>query len=110
MEGTPETKIELDFDCRTGTSLMATMADWHLTGKLGGSRPSFSIGELLQGRQGWRVDELPTWIVAHRALPEALCTLHGRFSDAATDPAYYYLRVTQENGQLAWSSPIWFED
>ncbi|MEM6910678.1 MAG: hypothetical protein AAF555_03765 [Verrucomicrobiota bacterium] len=23
--------------------------------------------------------------------------------------AYYYLRVTQENGHLAWSSPIWLE-
>ena len=70
-----ETKIELDFDCRTGTSLMATMADWHLTGKLGGSRRSFSIGELLQGRQGWRVDELPTGISRTGRFPRlsALC-------------------------------------
>ena len=56
------------------------------------------------------MDGLPTWIVAHRALPEELYALEGRFVDAVLEPAYYYLRVTQENGQLAWSSPIWFED
>ena len=67
-------------------------------------------GRLLQGRLGWSVDELPTWIVAHRALPESLYLMQGRFADTAAEPAHYYLRVTQQNGQLAWSSPIWFED
>ncbi|MDE2813678.1 MAG: hypothetical protein OXM01_11670, partial [Gemmatimonadota bacterium] len=110
VEGTQETRIELEFDCRTSKSLLATATDWSLTGKLGGSRASFSIGELLQGRQGWRVDGLPTWIVAHRALPESLYALQGHFTDRGEMPAYYYLRVTQENGQLAWSSPIWFEE
>ena len=56
------------------------------------------------------MDGYSTCIVAHRALPEALFALEGRFEDEAEEPAYYYLRVTQENGQLAWSSPIWFED
>ena len=110
VEGTEETRLELDFECRTSKSLLATSSDWSLTGKIGGSQRSFSIGELLQGRQGWRVDNYSTWIVAHRALPEALYSLEGRFVDQAAGPAYYYLRVTQENGQLAWSSPIWFED
>ena len=110
MEGTEETRVELEFDCRTSKSLLATATDWSLTGKLGGSRANFSIGELLQGRRGWRVDGLPTWIVAHRALPEALYALTGHFIDRSEMPAYYYLRVTQENGQLAWSSPIWFEE
>ncbi|MYF92004.1 MAG: DUF3604 domain-containing protein, partial [Gemmatimonadetes bacterium] len=110
VEGTEETRVELEFDCRTSKSLLATATDWSLTGKLGGSRASFSIGELLQGRQGWRVDGLPTWIVAHRALPAELYALQGHFIDRSEMPAYYYLRVTQENGQLAWSSPIWFEE
>jgi hypothetical protein len=26
---------------------------------------------------------------------------------AGAKPDYYYVRVTQHNGQLAWSSPIW---
>ena len=81
VEGTEETRAELEFDCRTSKSLLAMATDWSLTGQLGGSRASFSIGELLQGRQGWRVDGLPTWIVAHRALPEALYALKGHFID-----------------------------
>ncbi len=28
-------------------------------------------------------------------------------SEAATGEAYYYVRVLQYDGQLAWSSPIW---
>ena len=50
---------------------------------------------------------LGSW--AHRALPKSLYALKGYFIDQGEMPAYYYLRVTQENGQLAWSSPIWFE-
>jgi len=110
VEGTEDTRLELDFACSTSTSLLATVSDWSLTGKTGGSKRSFSIGELLQGRQGWGVDDFSTWIVAHRALPEALYALEGRFVDLGVERAHYYLRITQENGQLVWSSPIWFED
>jgi hypothetical protein len=28
-------------------------------------------------------------------------------SEAATGESYYYVRVLQYDGQLAWSSPIW---
>jgi hypothetical protein len=32
------------------------------------------------------------------------------FADTSPEPkAYYYIRVEQEDGQLAWSSPIWVE-
>ena len=110
VEGTEETRIHLDFDCRTGKSLLATATDFTLTGKLGSSRASFTIGELLQGRQGWRVDGLPTWIVAHRALPRSLFALEGHYIDKGETPSCSYLRVTQDNGQMAWSSPVWFED
>ncbi len=48
----------------------------------------------------WRVE---------RAVPEEGYTVEGTFVD--NDPpdgeTFYYLRVTQENGQLAWSSPVW---
>ena len=109
VEGTEETRVRLDFDCRTGKSLLATATDFSLTGKLGRSEASFTIGELLRGRRGWRVDGLPTWIVAHRALPPSLYALEGHFIDPG-GPSCCYLRVTQENGQMAWSSPVWFED
>ncbi len=104
------TRVRLDFDCRTGKSLLATATDFALTGKLGGSKASFTIGELLKGGRGWPVDGLPTWIVAHRALPPALYALAGHFIDPGGSPSCCYLRVTQDNGQMAWSSPIWFED
>ena len=29
-------------------------------------------------------------------------------AEAAKPFTYYYIRVTQEDGQMAWSSPIWF--
>ena len=52
---------------------------------------------------------MPTWIVAHRAVPPQGYRLEGRYIDAGGAPAFYYLRVTQENGQMAWASPVWFE-
>jgi hypothetical protein len=49
-------------------------------------------------------------IKIHRAVPEHGYTAEAAFSD---DPPagrnYYYLRVSQTNGQMAWSSPIWVE-
>lgn len=42
-------------------------------------------------------------------MPEAHYALAGRFVEPAVGPAFYYLRATQDNGQLAWSSPVWFE-
>lgn len=45
----------------------------------------------------------------HRAIPYE--QYHVKFSYTDTNPRkgenYYYLRVTQLNGQMAWSSPIW---
>jgi hypothetical protein len=32
------------------------------------------------------------------------------YTDQDPTPGYYYVRVEQENGQLAWSSPIWVEN
>jgi len=29
--------------------------------------------------------------------------------DVAPGEHYYYVRVEQENGQLAWASPIWLK-
>jgi hypothetical protein len=53
-------------------------------------------------------------VVAHRAVPESLYTMRGSHSldgidalNANGEDSFYYLRVTQENGQMAWSSPIW---
>ena len=72
---------------------------------------SYSLAQLLEGSRsetmrGWRSET----VLVHRAVPESSFTLAGEFDDtAATDADFYYLRVAQENGQWAWSSPIWVD-
>jgi len=46
-----------------------------------------------------------------RALPEQAWTLNGSFTDTGerTEKDYYYIRVRQTNGHMAWSSPIWIK-
>lgn len=45
----------------------------------------------------------------HQAVSRPRYTAHYRFTDDTReqDEDYYYVRVTQANGQMAWSSPIW---
>jgi len=45
----------------------------------------------------------------HRAIPEAGTTAQVEIEDDAPvgDGLWYRVRVTQRNGQRAWSSPIW---
>jgi hypothetical protein len=48
-------------------------------------------------------------VLLHRAVPRSACTVEHTFLDreppAGTNS--YYVRVSQLNGQMAWSSPIW---
>ena len=46
-----------------------------------------------------------------RALPETAWTLKGTFTDKTPrkDKDYYYIRVKQVNGHMAWSSPLWIK-
>ena len=46
----------------------------------------------------------------YRLIPENRFLFDGQFIDRFTvtnQDSFYYLRVTQKNGQMAWSSPIW---
>ncbi len=46
----------------------------------------------------------------HRLVPEKLYTAEFQITDSGSgerDEDYYYVRVRQVNGQIAWSSPIW---
>ena len=47
----------------------------------------------------------------HIAIPQAgyTATLEWEDDDVAHGRSFYYLRVSQLNGQLAWSSPIWVD-
>lgn len=109
IRGTPETKIDLALDCETNKSLLATTTDWSISTRYGSQKRSFTLGELIQGRQGFSMGEVPTWAVVHRAVPESLFRLQGGFAHQPGTEACYYLRVTQENGQMAWASPVWYE-
>jgi len=50
-------------------------------------------------------------VLFSRADPEAACRANVTVVDESPGPGrnWYYVRVTQENGQMAWSSPIWVE-
>ena len=109
VRGTEHTRIALELHCQTRKSLLATPADWAIANRMGTQKRTFTIGELLEGRRGFRMDEMPTWVVMHRAMPQTLYAVSGGYTERLEEPAYYYLRVTQENGQMAWSSPIWLE-
>ena len=105
--GTEDTRIDLQMGCETHTSILATAPDWSLTPRLGQVQQTFRLGELLEGRRGFRGGDVPGSVVAHRAVPQAQYTVGGRYADP--EPGCYYLRVTQENGQMAWASPIWVQ-
>ena len=47
----------------------------------------------------------------HTAVPAGGLEARMEWEDASPEPGrnYYYLRVSQLNGQLAWSSPIWVD-
>ena len=110
VRGDEDTRLSLALRCTTRKSLLATSSDWSISPNLGSKQLEFTIGELLRGRQGHRMDDVPTWVVAHRAVPEALYSLSGAYAlRSQGGEGCYYLRVTQENGQMAWSSPIWVD-
>ncbi|HUV39410.1 MAG TPA: hypothetical protein VMY39_07330, partial [Planctomycetota bacterium] len=50
-------------------------------------------------------------IKLHRAVPEAAWKVDHTFGDLVLEPGpnWFYVRVTQTNGQLAWSSPVWID-
>jgi hypothetical protein len=43
-----------------------------------------------------------------REVEGSQATLTFRDNEAPTDGTYYYVRVRQENGEIAWTSPVWF--
>ena len=46
-------------------------------------------------------------------LEKSSLTYAGSFTDEAYQmqdaPTYYYLRATQQNNHIAWSSPVWID-
>ncbi|MFC1574314.1 hypothetical protein ACFL30_03945 [Candidatus Latescibacterota bacterium] len=72
-------------------------------------RLSVKLSDILIGDESLKIKSNSLKI--HRIVPEtctkASFTIHDSGSGDSTD--WYYVRVVQKNGQLAWSSPIWVE-
>jgi hypothetical protein len=107
VSGNEQTKLTIEFDCTTHKSLLATGPDLSISSGIGRFERTLTLGELLESRQGFRLDGMPTWVLVHRAVPPHLYSMTGSYGHATGDAACYYLRVTQENGQMAWASPLW---
>ena len=93
--------------CHAGNSIVATPVDWATANHRGSVRRSLSIGELLDGRVAVPMDMPSSWVVVHRAHPRSTLQASGGHTIREwAGPGYAYLRVTQANGQMAWSSPV----
>lgn len=86
-----------------------------ITGQVNGQNVAYTIGDLLDGA---RVQYLSGFVSPavcfHRAVPEAAYTGQFSFEHREQDHQHstrdwYYVRVRQQNGHYAWSSPIWVD-
>ena len=108
VRGDRSTRIALDIRCGTRKSLIATPGDWSIANASSRKHESFTLGELIAGRQGWRMGKPPTWVLAHRAVGRAHYAWTREWTETPPGPGgFYYLRATQDNGQMGWSSPVW---
>jgi len=92
--GPPETRLTLQLDRPVQKRVVTTLGELAL-----GSRLE-SLG-LPRGE----------WVVLHRLVLPHEYRLAGEVTDSqpSQHADYYYLRTTQANGQMAWTSPIWVE-
>ena len=77
-----------------------------------GRRFAYQIEELLEGSRSVYMRGLVSEaILVHRAVLEEQLQYALVFEDDGPEQEtdFYYARVAQENGQWAWSSPIWVE-
>lgn len=109
IEGGANTELALEMTCHAGNSIVATSVDWGTANHQGHVERKVTIGELLEGRVAVPMGKPSSWIVLHRARPKPSLTVTESFQLKASDPGFAYLRVTQANGQMAWSSPVFFE-
>ena len=85
------------------------LPDAELTLRVNGLVCRHTLRELLLGSRGHYVRGwLSEAVRIHRAVPESGYTAEFAFVDQPElETDWYYLRVFQANGQVAWVSPIW---
>lgn len=81
--------------------------------RLNQRRFCYSLAELMDGS---RVELMGDWneqkVKFHQPVPENQYHKSLTVTDTAgngSDRDFYYVRITQANGQMAWSSPVWVE-
>ena len=69
---------------------------------------TFRIGDLLSGGHAVYTGPYPAeCMLIHRPVARAASTLSGQATlHTGGSRSYVYLRVRQQNGQMAWSSPV----
>jgi hypothetical protein len=82
--------------------------------RLPGDETSYRLGELIRGAATWDLSDGDYRDGIHLQLVPADAALDQEFSYAdvgeTTAGDYYYVRVRQVDGALAWSSPWWVEE
>ena len=107
LKGSHDTRIDIEIGCHASNSILSTPADFSVANHNGMVSRSVTIGELLEGRVPIPMGKPSSWIVVHRAHPRANMSMSERVElKNCRAGSYAYLRVTQANGQMAWSSPI----
>lgn len=106
VKGDRNTEIGIGFECHAGKSIVATSVDWSVANHRGTVSKTVTLGELLDGRIAIPMQKPSTWIVAHRAHLRRRVSVADGCTLRDVRSGYAYLRVTQTNGQMAWSSPV----
>jgi len=113
VQGTPETILQIWANGRRfSVKLKETLVGSHLFPLLAESRKIIFKTFNLSASEIANPDiyyQNAGKVKVHLAVPETGYKISVRFRDTAVPRGhnYYYLRVTQTNGQMAWSSPIW---
>ena len=101
--GTTGVRIYLDFDVDNqpmGEIISVQTPPQQMRVRVHGTAPLAKV-VVVKNNQDWHVSENPGW--------ECVLSLNEiEMPQDRTD--WYYVRVTQEDGEMAWSSPIWIED
>lgn len=85
------------------------MVNRHITGFIAGTKPLETIEIIRNGKVIHTIKPTKYW---HEFAFDDMTPLDKEAFPAAKERppfAYYYLRVSQEDGHMAWSSPIWID-
>ncbi len=102
---TPTNAVVLEMEARRGSALTLEVDSPTRM------RLRYPLGDLAESSEIDFIGPFPAEaILVHRLVPEAMYAASLEFEDESTgEDDFYYVRVTQANGQMAWSSPIWTE-